>query len=134
MIPDALFEANERYELFLFTRIIGRNIVVTLMNSEALVTIVNDDSKSCHYICSFLLALLVLCVQSFLLMFTLFILCIYFTDVTVNLKSEVSAVLEGEHYVANVSVEPTTLLGRKTTFDVIVQTYTCGGYIAADCK
>ena len=57
--------------------------------------------------------------------------CMYFTDVTVNLQSNFSAVTEGNSYVVNVSVEPTTLMER---FDVIVQTYFCGGCNGANCK
>ena len=56
---------------------------------------------------------------------------LYFTDVIVNLQSQVSAVTEGDTYVVNVSVEPTTLMA---SFDVIVQTYSCGGCNGANCK
>ena len=53
------------------------------------------------------------------------------TDVTVNLKSQVNAVTEGNSSVANVSVEPTSLMAN---FVVIVQTYFCGGCSGANRK
>ena len=55
----------------------------------------------------------------------------YFADVIVSLLSQVSAVAEGNDYTVNVSVEPTTLLAN---FDVIVQTYPCGGCNGANRK
>ena len=51
--------------------------------------------------------------------------------VTVNLQPQVSAVAEGGTYVANITVEPTTLMA---TFDVIVQTYFCDGCNGANRK
>jgi len=55
----------------------------------------------------------------------------YFTDVVIYLKSAVSAVTEGSNYAVNITVEPTTLMA---SFDVILQTYSCGGCTAANCK
>ena len=54
-----------------------------------------------------------------------------FTDVTVNLQSQISTVTEGSTYVFNVNVEPTTLMA---SFDVLVQTYFCGGCNGANRK
>ena len=59
-------------------------------------------------------------------------LCItYYTDVTVTFHSQVNAVTEGNSYVVHIGVEPTTLMA---SFDVIVQTYSCGGYSTATRK
>ena len=49
----------------------------------------------------------------------------------VNLQSQVSAITEGDTYLVNVNVEPTTLMA---SFDVIVQTYSCGGCNGANRK
>ena len=59
-------------------------------------------------------------------------LCItYHTDVTVMFQSQVNAVTEGNSYVVHIGVEPTSLMA---SFDVIVQTYSCGGYSTATRK
>ena len=55
----------------------------------------------------------------------------YYTDVMVMFQSQVNAVTEGNSYVAHISVEPTSLMA---SFDVIVQTYSCGGYSTATRK
>ena len=62
-------------------------------------------------------------------MFTVMLLCYIIAGVTVSLRSQVKSVIEGNDYVANIGIEPTDLM---TSFDVIVETYSCGGSIEAN--
>ena len=62
-------------------------------------------------------------------MFTAMLLCYIIVDVTVSLRSQVKSVIEGNDYVANIGFEPTDLM---TSFEVIVETYSCGGSTGAN--
>lgn len=116
-MPDVDFETDETYILTLFIRRSTINrLNLMIMNGEALITILDDDSESHTYYC---------------LLHLLKHVCMYFTDVIVNLQSQISAVTEGSSYVVNVSVEPTTIMA---SFNVIVQTYFCGGCNGANRK
>ena len=125
VVPDAILEPNETYILLLFIRSATLNqLNLVLMNNSALVTILNDDSK--------LYLIWSPCVK-YILMFTANLPCLYYiiVGVTVNLASQVESVVEGNDYVASIRVEPTDLM---TSFNVIVETYSCGGCIGANRK
>ena len=64
-------------------------------------------------------------------MFTATLLYLYYiiVGVTVSLRSQVESVVEGNGYVASINVEPTDLM---TSFNVTVETYSCGGCIGAN--